>query len=66
MTVKTLLLRAIKRTDGWKIYDTTQGHILDLPVCKTRKEAYIVCSQAYPANSVWCGRRVHGGYRIDI
>lgn len=31
---------------------------------ETRKEAYGFCEKSWPLNSVWEGRRVHGGYRI--
>jgi hypothetical protein len=33
---------------------------------KTKKEAYKTAKLLWPANSVWHGRRVHGGYRIDV
>ena len=32
----------------------------------TRKEAYDACMRMWRSNSVWQGKRVHGGYSIEV
>ena len=66
MKQKTLLLQAIRCDDHWIIKDISNDEIIDFPSCRTRKNAYDMCALAYPYNSVWNGKRVHDGYRINI
>ncbi len=64
--MKTLIIKAIKKGTGW----TLEAKNGELPtegrIVSTRTQAYRDCVAMYPANSVWRGRKVNGGYRIDI
>ena len=63
--MKTLLIRAIKVQEGW----TPEAANGDMPTegraVSTRREAYAECDAMYN-NATWRGRKVKGGYRIDI
>lgn len=63
--MKTLLIRAIKVEGGW----TLEANNGDMPTegrtVSTRKQAYAECDAMY-GNPAWRGRKVKGGYRIDV
>jgi len=67
MTANTMLIKAEKTASGRYTLVAENG---DKPQegfeYDTEKLAYAAVSQLYPANSIWPGRRVPGGYRIDI
>jgi hypothetical protein len=61
---KTMLVKAVK-VDG--------GYQLDANGCRdydgaqtSRAKCYENAKLLWPSNSVWHGRKVSGGYRIDI
>lgn len=67
MKQKTLKIKVIRDISGlWMIVDTNTYYPIDESRYHTRKEGYDACECMYPSNSIWHGRRVHGGYRVDI
>lgn len=61
----TVLIKAVK-VDGGYIHRAENGELpTEGQVIKTRAAAYQELQAMY-ANSTWHGRKVHGGYRIDI
>jgi len=64
---KYMLIKAVKQTNGAYILEATNG---DRPMENfehpTAKAAYDAAAQLYPAYSVWHGKRVPGGFRIEL
>jgi len=53
----------------WILRDTTTQELVggQCPdYAATRAQLYRDCEKIFPSNSVWCGRRVHGGYSIQV
>lgn len=64
MEKKTMLVKAVKVEDGY-ILDADGCQEYDI-VRKSRAECYKAAAELWPSNSVWNGRKVSGGWRINI
>lgn len=66
----THIIQAKRQGGKWVLVDITDNYRVlgeETPYYfETRKEAYDYCEKSWPLNSVWNGRRVHGGYRIEV
>lgn len=63
---KMLLMKAIPMEGGY-ILEGPQGERPGVAyVYSSKPEAYKAASVIWPANSVWEGKKVPGGYRIHI
>lgn len=54
---------------NWILWDTTNDTLIGEERAyqyETRKEAYEACYQMWPENSTWKGKRVDGGYSIEV
>ena len=64
------VLKAVRVSAGnWILWNYTTDDLIGEERAiqfATRQEAYDFCERSWPANSVWEGRRVHGGYSIKI
>jgi hypothetical protein len=61
-----MLIKAEKTDNGFTLVAKNGDMPQEGFAYATEKEAYAAAAQLYPANSTWHGRRVPGGYRIDI
>jgi len=62
---KTMLITVVKTERGYEI--STDDGVGDYSSPRTSRAAcYKDCEALWPYNSAWAGRKVKGGYRIDI
>ena len=53
----------------WVLQDTITGEFVggNCPdYARTREQMYTDCDQMFGAGSPWYGKRVHGGYSIEV
>ena len=63
----TMLIKAERTIDGkYILVAENEDHPLENYEHDTEKDAYAAAAKIFPANSIWRGRRVPGGFRIDL
>jgi hypothetical protein len=65
-TKKTLLIKAVPFRGGYCLKAENGEYPQDRRVNPSRASAYRDAAQIWPKNSDWHGRKVKGGYRIDL
>lgn len=64
--MKTMIIKAERTKDGWRMIDSDGNYPQEGKIHTTRQSVYRDCAAMYPANSTWQGRKVSSGYRIII
>ena len=67
--MKTMLIKAVKTENGYVLEGVNPDGETEYPqegrAHTSRRKAYKDCKAMYD-NNAWHGRKVNGGYRIDI
>jgi hypothetical protein len=63
---KTLLIKAVPYRGGYCLKAENGEYPQGKFVHPSRASAYLDAALMWPANSVWHGRKVQGGYRINL
>jgi len=65
-TKNTLMIQAKPYKGGYRLIATNGDKPSENYVYSSRAEAYKACAQMYPSNSSWRGKKVTGGFRINL
>lgn len=63
---RTYLIKAVPYRGGYTLKGEDGEYVQEKYIHPSRASAYRDAESLWPKNSVWHGRKVKGGYRIDI